>query len=661
MLRKIAPTGWRTLRLARKGSTQLGTVLNYELQKAPFAEAMSGLGVRPMMLQEPTMGHVGELGPAGARDPHARMGASSPISFYSANCADADNLMGSGGSSTTSNLNYVHGHGPAVTDAPVAAKLCTTALLSSTTCPTVNSVPAFVCFEKVPPQGASDLFVDRPPPFVGLGKRKAQCTLEANKRIKAQPRTVCVSKKPVPKAQGSKLPSPTRAHSAPTSLVINPSSPPLNSSEIAVPHTSNTVAKTSFSPKALVLPVTKDSSAKQFVTQIHQRTPLVPVKLTLDLGGQYLWVDCQQGYQSSSYRPAPCNSAQCELAGSKSCTTTESSISSPKPGCNNNNNTCGLFPDNTVTGTATSGDLGQDVVSIQSTDGFNPGRVVSVPNLLFSCGSTFLLQGLANGVKGMAGLGRTKISLPSQFSAAFSFPNKFALCLGVNEGVVFFGDGPYVLLPGIDVSKLLSYTPLILNPVSTATAYFQGDPSSDYFIGVEGIKINGKMVPLNTSLLAINKEGYGGTKITTVHPYTVMETSTYNAVIKAFAKELSGVPRVSSVAPLDLCFDSNKIISTRLGPGVPRIDLLLEDGNSWAIFGANSMVKVKRDVMCLGIVDGGANPRTSVVIGGHQLVNYLLQFDLASSRLGFSSTLLSRGTNCANFNFSTSSALHAFI
>ncbi|CAI0466337.1 unnamed protein product [Linum tenue] len=404
-------------------------------------------------------------------------------------------------------------------------------------------------------------------------------------------------------------------------------------------------AQPSFRPKALILPVTKDPSTLQYLTQINQRTPLVPVKLALDLGGQYLWVDCEQGYVSSSYKPAPCGSAQCSLANSKSCT----------PGCNNN--TCGLMPENTVvTRTSPSGQFGQDVVSIQSTDGSNPGKIVKVPNFLFTCGATFLLDGLAKGVKGMAGLGRNKISMPSRFSAAFSFHRKFAVCLTADsgKGVVFFGDGPYVMLPNVEISKSLIYTPLIINKVSTASAAFAGEPSSDYFIGVNSIKINNKVVPLNTTLLKINKEGLGGTKISTVQPYTVLETSIHKAVVTTFAKELSGVPRVAGVGPFELCYNSVGIGSTRVGPAVPQIDLVLQSSNVyWRIFGANSMVQVKSGVLCLGFVDGGVNPRTAIVIGGHQVEDNLLQFDLAASRLGFSSSLLSRQTTCSNFNFTS--------
>lgn len=60
------------------------------------------------------------------------------------------------------------------------------------------------------------------------------------------------------------------------------------------------LAKTSFKPKALVLPVAKDSSTLQYITTIKQRTPLVPIKLTIDLGGQSLWVNCDEGQYISS-------------------------------------------------------------------------------------------------------------------------------------------------------------------------------------------------------------------------------------------------------------------------------------------------------------------------------------------------------------------------
>ncbi|CAI9104271.1 OLC1v1002907C1 [Oldenlandia corymbosa var. corymbosa] len=416
---------------------------------------------------------------------------------------------------------------------------------------------------------------------------------------------------------------------------------------------SPSLAKThSLRPKALVLPVTKDSSTGQYITQISQRTPLVPLNLTLDLGGQSLWVDCDQGYVSSSYNPVKCGSAQCSLAKSQSCS--ETCFNGPKPGCNNN--TCSLFPYNSLTQTSTIGELAQDVLSLQSTDGFNPGKHVSSPQVMFTCGATFLLEGLAKGVKGIAGLGRGKVGLPFQLANAFRLKRKFGVCLG-SKGVIFFGKSPYKFLPAgrdISISKSLSYTPLLINPVSTAGASFAGEPSVEYFIGVKSIMVAGKPVYINSTLLTINKEGYGGTKISSVVPYTVMETSIYKSFTKGFAKAFSGVPRVKSVAPFGLCFDSSKLGSTRVGPPAPLIDFVFQNASVyWRVFGANSMVQVKKDVLCLGFVDGGENPRTSIVIGVHQVEDNLLQFDLAKSRLGFSSTLLFHQTTCSNFNFTS--------
>ncbi|KAI3754982.1 hypothetical protein L1987_54774 [Smallanthus sonchifolius] len=411
----------------------------------------------------------------------------------------------------------------------------------------------------------------------------------------------------------------------------------------------SSIAKTSPRP---LLQVTKDAKTLQYVTQISQRTPLVPVKLTLDLGGPYMWVNCERGYTSSTYIPARCGSAPCRLLNTTSCTT-GTTCQPPVPDCFNN--TCGHGPDNPIANTGTSGQLGADVFKIQST---NVLSVLTVPRLYFICGNNFINDGLATGVTGIAGLGRTGASLPSQLSSYFKFDNKFGLCLSSStrsSGAVFFGDGPYTLLPNVDASSSLTYTPLIVNPVTESG--FLVDASPKYFIGVKSIKVNDKRVTgFNQTLLSIDSEGKGGTSISTTHPYTVMETSIYKAVVSAFANAMpKNVEKVSNVAPFGACFSSKNIVSTRLGPGVPSIDLELQSKNVWRINGANSMVEVKKNVLCLGFVEARTDfaPTIPVVIGGHQIEDNLLQFDLLKSRLGFSSSLLGRSTSCANFNFTS--------
>ncbi|KAL1806577.1 hypothetical protein ACET3Z_029645 [Daucus carota] len=159
--------------------------------------------------------------------------------------------------------------------------------------------------------------------------------------------------------------------------------------------------------------------------------------------------------------------------------------------------------------------------------------------------------------------------------------------------------------------------------------FSKGEASSEYF--------NGKAVRVNPALLSINNNtGHGGTKISTVDKYTVLEASIYKAVVHAFMNELN-VPRVRSVAPFGACFDSKKVGTAYTGPAVPTIDLVLQSKDVyWRIYGANSMVQVSKDVSCLGFVDGGVDSRTSIVIGGHQIEENLLEIDFKASTLGFS-------------------------
>ncbi|WMV10420.1 hypothetical protein MTR67_003805 [Solanum verrucosum] len=404
-----------------------------------------------------------------------------------------------------------------------------------------------------------------------------------------------------------------------------------------------------------LLPVTKDAATKQYVTLINQRTPLVPIKLTVDLGGRFIWVDCQNGYVSSTLTPLICDTLLCRLSHSGAC---DGNCTGSSPGHPNKDCTCSHLAYNPVSRTSTGTRLNEDVITIQDTDGLKPGPYLKPSKVVFGCADTSLLKGLAKGVKGIAGFGNGYVAIPNQLIFRFSRPRKIGLCLSssINSpGVIFIGEGPYVLLPNIDVSKNLLYTPLLTNPISTAGSSFGGEPSTDYFIGVKSIKVNGDLVPINNLLLEINEEnGQGGTKISTIDPHTKLESSIYKALVKAFVHSLT-IPRVKKVAPFEMCYKSSSLPSTRVGPGVPNIEFVLQGKNgetpSFIISGANSMVAVTDEVLCLGFVNGGENPTTSIVIGGHQIEDNLVQIDIDNKRVGFSNSLLFQQTTCANFNF----------
>lgn len=242
-------------------------------------------------------------------------------------------------------------------------------------------------------------------------------------------------------------------------------------------------------------------------------------------------------------------------------------------------------------------------------------------------------------------------------------PKYFAVCLpGARSGpgVAFFGSkGPYKFSPNVDLSKSLIYTPLLFNPVS-ASIYTYWLPSYEYYIALSAIRINAKTVPFNTSLLPFEPiHGGGGTKISTSATYALLQASIYRAFAAAFAKESAALNFTATdpVKPFGLCYAAESVAMTAAGPAAPAVDLVMEGGKSaWRLGGRNSMVRMKKvgvDAWCLGFIDGGKNPRTPIVIGGLQMEDQLLQFDLENFRFGFGSSVLLQGTSCSKFNFTS--------
>ncbi|KDP40115.1 hypothetical protein JCGZ_02113 [Jatropha curcas] len=415
-------------------------------------------------------------------------------------------------------------------------------------------------------------------------------------------------------------------------------------------------------PKALVLPITKDPSTLQYLTRLNLGTPSVEKALVVDLGGRHLWIDCENEYESSTYRPGLCGSASCSFSKAMC---VSKCLTPARPGCHNN--TCRLLTKNPIWGTYGISEVAIDAVSLQSTNGAKAGSLVSIPNLIFACeGSSNLLQ-LADGAKGVLGLAKERVSIPTQLSSAFggSFRRKFAICLPSKpkaNGVLFFGDSPYIFYPGyntskaIDVSSRFKYTKLHTNYETTASPRVQGAILPEYFVKIASILVNQKSIPINSTLLDFHRTGFGGSRITTVIPYTTLESSIYNSLVKAFDKEILAtgkVKKVAAVEPFKDCYNKGNLGMTLLGLTVPDITFVFENKDvKWEIYGANSMVEISHDVVCLGLVERDPDTRsTSIDIGAHQLQDNLLQFDLASSRLAFTSTLLFEEVECSNFKF----------
>ncbi|XP_027368010.1 basic 7S globulin-like [Abrus precatorius] len=370
----------------------------------------------------------------------------------------------------------------------------------------------------------------------------------------------------------------------------------------------------------LVAPVSKDKSTSLFTLSVFLKTPLRLTKLYLDLGFLFPWTLCDANYNSSSFRRIPCDATFCAEVGFGGLSCDNCTLDNPPdPKCIPTNIICGSFPENPVTGASISDAAIIDTLALPSAQ----GSLVLLANYTFSCSDS------------------------------------------TAPGIAFFGStGPYNISSKIDLSQSLVFTPLIVNPVSvgdTVIGYGRNPPSNQYFIGLTSILVNRKRVPVNATLLSINKDdGFGGTKISTATPYTLLESSIQKAFTELFVKEAASsafnLTVTTPAKPFNVCYPVGDLMVNSAGPAVPTIDLVLHAPNVvWRTVGSNSMVRVTNkkkgvDLWCLGFVDGGVDKKTPIVIGGKQLEDNLLQFDLGSNTLGFTSSLLSRSLSCADFN-----------
>lgn len=399
-------------------------------------------------------------------------------------------------------------------------------------------------------------------------------------------------------------------------------------------------------------PIRKDASTNLYAILIYLKTPLQPSQLHLDLGSYIPWFDCSRHYKSSTYQPVIYNTSLCLDLNTHAYS---NCFDKPGPGCSND--TCDFAPENPITRKIASARILTDKFALP--DSLNSVHVKPAStNIVLGCTwpnkySRMIYKGLARGSTGLASLGRFNYSLSAQISRGYSSLWIFSLCLPASSngsGIAFFNSaGPYRFSPKIDASQLLIYTPLIQGPVGADTQISYWYKSPDYYIGLRSFRVNGKEVPLNQSFLVIDELGKGGTRLSTSRVYSVLHTTIFNALAKAFVKECDRLnyTRINPVEPFRVCYAADKIGNTRAGPAVPAIDLVLDRVN-WRLYGSNSMVRVEEG-WCLGLVDGGTETSTPVVIGGHQLQDHLLQFDLERQRLGFAS-LLQQSTSCDKFS-----------
>ncbi|CAM0884789.1 unnamed protein product [Alopecurus aequalis] len=382
----------------------------------------------------------------------------------------------------------------------------------------------------------------------------------------------------------------------------------------------------------VVVPVTKDTATSLYTIPFNDGANLV-----CDIGGPLVWSTCTLPSEF------PCESDTCGLANAypvPGC---------PAAGCGHEVKTCTAYPYNPVTGACAAGSLVHTRFVANTTDGNHTVSQVSV-KAVSACGTRELLGSLPRSATGVVGLADSRLALPAQVASSQKVAKTFFLCLSgggdFGDGVAIFGGGPFQLppRPGTDYRQFLDYTPLLTKHDNPA-----------HYVSVKHIELENSIVPLPPRALAT-----GGVVLSTTVPYTLLRADVYRPFLAGFRKAMPAVwqnaREVKPVAPFGLCYDLGTLIALRSGLDVPSVTLALDGGKNWTMLGDNSMVRLEdQKTACLAFVqaDGvkaGDGKAPAVIVGGFQMENFLLQFDLEKKQLGF--FRLEFFEHCGSFDFS---------
>ncbi|XP_042015613.1 aspartyl protease family protein 2-like [Salvia splendens] len=338
----------------------------------------------------------------------------------------------------------------------------------------------------------------------------------------------------------------------------------------------------------------------EYFTRIGFGTPPRNVYMVLDTGSDVVWVQCSpcrkcysqtdplfDPKKSTSFLGVACASPVCRLLDS--------------PGCNARRK-C-LYQVSYGDGSFTVGEFSTETLTFRRT---------KVSNVAFGCGHDN--EGLFVGAAGLLGLGRGKLSFPTQ--AGGRFGKKFSYCLvdrsaSSNPSSMVFGDSA--------ASRNAVYTPLLTNPKL----------DTFYYLGLNGISVGGKRVPgITASLFKLDGIGNGGVILDSGTSVTRLTRPAYVSLRDAFVAGAPNLKRDLEFSLFDTCFD----LSGKTEVKVPTVVLHFE-GADVSLPASNYLIPVDSDgKFCFAFA--GTNTGLSI-IGNIQQQSFRVVFDLAANRVGF--------------------------
>lgn len=338
----------------------------------------------------------------------------------------------------------------------------------------------------------------------------------------------------------------------------------------------------------------------EYFTRLGVGTPPRYVYMVLDTGSDVVWLQCapcKKCYTQTDpyYNPSKSRSFASVACGSPLCRKLDS------PGCNQQRRRC-LYQVSYGDGSFTTGEFSTETLT------FRRRRVARVA---LGCGHDN--EGLFIGAAGLLGLGRGKLSFPTQ--TGYRFNRKFSYCLvdrsaSSKPSSMVFGDAA--------VSRTARFTPLLTNPKL----------DTFYYVELLGISVGGTRVPrITASLFKLDQTGNGGVIIDSGTSVTRLTRPAYIALRDAF-RAATNLKPAHEFSLFDTCYD----LSGKTEVKVPTVVMHFR-GADVPLPATNYLIPVDSSgSFCFAFA--GTMSGLSIV-GNIQQQGFRVVYDLAGSRVGF--------------------------
>ncbi|KAI3938293.1 hypothetical protein MKW92_048188 [Papaver armeniacum] len=342
----------------------------------------------------------------------------------------------------------------------------------------------------------------------------------------------------------------------------------------------------------------------EYFTRLGVGTPPKYAYMVLDTGSDIPWIQCQpcrkcysqtdpifNPSKSKSYAGIACNSPLCRKLDASGC---------------NQKKSC-LYQVSYGDGSFTFGELATETFTFRGT---------KIPKIALGCGHDN--EGLFVGAAGILGLGRGRLSFPTQSDRRFG--GKFSYCL-VDRTSSTSSKPSSVVFGESSVSKSAVFTPMLQNPKL----------DTFYYVGLLGISVGGVRVSgIRSSFFKLDKAGNGGVIIDSGTSVTRLTRPAYTALRDAFRVGTKGLKSAPGFSLFDTCYD----LSGQKEVKVPTVVMHFGGGADVSLPAANYLIPVDTNgVFCFAFAGttGGLS-----IIGNIQQQGIRVVFDRAGSRVGFS-------------------------